>query len=157
MATTNQLVEELKTLAEGLREFQDPGFYAFNADEVLSSSESATFPLLVVTYEGSQPAPGNDVSPAGQSRQTAQGVVFVERVFSIVVGVNYNGIYGVGDTKVIATDLLDALRAKILGYVGVGTRPWVWVNDTPVDGYGNGVIYYAQVWKMIEPQRGTDA
>jgi hypothetical protein len=59
------------------------------------------------------------------------------------------------DTKIDALGLLDALRAKILGYKGVNSRPWIFNGEQPLGSETEGVIFYGQTWETSFPTLGV--
>ena len=109
------------------------------------------FPCAGVSYNGSF-ALGKGVTDASGYAPSA---VMIDHQFIIVIAIQY-AYAGLGDTKIGATDLLDAIRKLVLGYRGVSSRPWRWMGDRPEPGASiDGVILYSQVWHSAIPAQGS--
>ena len=157
-ATTAQLLQELLETAQSVETFGDRSFKIFNMEEIKQRAEFQGYPVVVVGYEGAIPAPGNQGLGAQGRASGACDAVIVNKRFTIMVGVEYNYQGELDDdNKDVATDLLDEVRGKLLGFQGVNSKPWRFVAEGPSNDYLDGVIFYAQTWETQSTLTGNDA
>ena len=140
------LSAELVTRCTELPEFRDRGFSIFDMDDLVQKSKFQGFPVVGVSYEGAT-VKGTGVSNTGSANtRCAPDVMVLTFRFSVTIGMEYAAV-GKDDSKEMATDLLDALRRSMLGYMGINSRPWVLAGEAPQDGDIEGVIFYGQIWE----------
>lgn len=168
MPRVAELLEELKSIAEQAsftlngqtsQLFDGRTFCVINIDEFNEVSEYQGFPICAVAYESAEPQ--GAVTPADGRPGRRSAATVVEMTFTIVVGVEYNHSAmvqaGGVDTKFVATDLLDVLRGRILGFQGVNDRPWRLVSEGPTEQVINGVALYGQMWATSVVHLNDDA
>lgn len=160
MASIKELSNELQALAEecavlvdgqSREAFEGRTFEVHSMDEIEAFQGAGMgFPMAVVSFEEAEEADSANRTDGRQGGSRMAGKRAVEIRFSIVVAVDYNNSAmvqsGGVDTKFVATDLLDALREKILGYQKVNPRPWRLIRESPAPSTIEGVIMYAQLW-----------
>lgn len=156
-----QLIRELYDLVAAVPEFSERAWSIYDLEDLSEKSQFAGFPVVGIAYEGTAPADqsassaGNFKSAAAQANQRqCQAAALLEQKFSIIVGIEYNPTGnddGTDDNKAVATDLLDEIRAAIIGYKGVNTRPWLLEGEAPTGSEIEGVIWYGQIWKTTVP------
>lgn len=150
LATIAALEAELITAVRGVTAFAESGFSIFDMRDFSDKSASQTLPAVGVAYDGAEPV-GNDVSPTTKAHSAA----LLNAQFVIVVAVQYR-YTGQDDTKQQAFALLDQVRAVVLGYKGVNSRPWRFIGERPeADASGDGVVFYSQVWQTTLPVVGN--
>lgn len=142
MPSIAELVTEIKTTVTTLPEFTDKGFSVYNLDDLEDIASLGGLPIVGISYEGGSPVE-NKVDTAGRGKSTN---LFRIR-FSVILALAYESALSSIDTKVDATDLLDALRTTMLGYIGVNTRPWRFLGEAPYPSNLEGVIFYGQAWE----------
>lgn len=153
--TIKELEDELVGLIESLPQFKDKAFSIFSLDDLERLTEGAhhKLPIAGVGYNGCTPVEGN--SGADPKAPKTPGMVFVNMQFIVVMAVSYNAP-GENDNKQAATDLLGAVRGKVVGYMKANTRAWRFIGERPEpEGSGDGLIFYSQVWETIVAVRGT--
>lgn len=156
-ASTAKLLNELMEKVQLVKSFGDRSFSIYNMDELAQVSAGSGYPIVAVGYEGTNPRPNKNADSRG-TNIGAQDVLNVNKRFTIIVGVEYNWQGEVDvDNKKVATDLLDEIRGKLLGFRGVNERPWEFVGEAPIDTVVDGVIYYAQQWETNAIIKGEDA
>jgi hypothetical protein len=150
------LASELVQVVSGEPAFHSPGYYIYNMEDYARQAEmGAKYPLVAVAYEGiveiADPLGGRPHNSA----VNATAIAVLTLLFSVVLGVEYHAA-GRDDSKPVATDLLDAIRRKLLGFTGVNARPWVLHGEQPLGGSTEleGVIWYGQQWKTDVPFLG---
>lgn len=150
MATIAQLEAELIAAVRGVPAFSESGFSIFDIRDFSDKAAAQTLPAVGVAYDGAEPA-GNEVTPTTK----AQGATFLTVQFVIVVAVQYR-YTAQDDTKQQGFALLDQVRAVVLGFKGVNSRPWKFVGERPeADASGDGVVFYSQVWQTTLPIVGN--
>lgn len=151
--TIDDLSRELVGLVKSVPEFAESSYSIFSLED-LEARATADMPVLPVSgvgYDGAQPV-GKDGTPVAVN---AGAVTMVEIQFLIIIAIAYRSA-GQDDTKPQATNLLDQIRAKVLGYKGVNTRPWRWIGERPEpEASTDGVAFYSQVWRTSVPVKGT--
>ena len=145
MVSVNDLVNELKTLVSGVPEVATKGFSVYSMEELEALTGHVPSPLVGIAYNGAQKV---ENSAAGQ--RGLKTTAFVTAYFSVVVAISYQHMTD-ADTKVDALDLLDQLRATIMGYTGANSRPWIFNGEQPMGPDTEGVIYYGQTWETSLP------
>jgi hypothetical protein len=152
VATVVQLEDELLRLVREVPAFASSGFSVFDLSDASSQSTGQTLPVVSVAYDGSETVQGNQVTTAGGS---GGGAALVNVQFVIVMALQYS-YTGADDTKQQAFALLDQVRAKVLGFKGVNTRPWRFLGERPEPNTsGDGVVFYSQVWQTTLPIVGN--
>lgn len=156
-----QLIAELVEIVSALPQFTEKTWSVYDLEDLSEKSAFAGFPVVGIAYEGTVPADqsassdSNFKSAAAQARQCqVQSAALLEQKFSIIVGIEYNPTGnddGTDDNKAEATDLLDDIRAAVLGYKGVNTRPWQLEGEAPTGSDIEGVIWYGQIWRTTVP------
>jgi hypothetical protein len=154
--STKDLVDELvERVRLASASFGDRLYTVYNLEDIGTVNENAGYPLAAVGYEGATPAAGNAAAGA-EGRTTFGGdTLLVVRRFSVIVAVEYNWNNEFEDQKQVATDLLDAIRPKLLGFKGVNDRPWRFVGEGPTSESIDGVIFYAQIWETMSVEKGS--
>lgn len=152
-AKISEMVQEIITLITALPELTDKGFSVYNLEDTEASIKlmSARLPIVCIGYEGTFPVDQGTGSSACKGN-----AALVESRYSVVLALEYAGSEAAVQTKDIATDLLDAVRAVVLGYTGVSNRPWRFLSESPIDGELEGVIYYGQLWGTTVPIVSTN-
>lgn len=156
-----ELTAELVEIVSAVPEFSERTWSVYDLDDLTGKSEFTGFPVVGVSYEGTAPiaqsasSAGNFKSAAAQAHQAqCQAASLLEQRFSIIVGIEYNPTGnddGTDDNKAVATDLVDGIRAAVIGYKGVNTRPWLLEGEAPTGSAIEGVIWYGQIWKTTVP------
>lgn len=152
IATIAQLEAELIEAVKTVPAFSDSGFSVFDlGDFEDQSSAGQTLPCVGVSYAGSEPTGGNEVTPTTK----AHSVVLRNVQFVVVVAAQYR-YTAQDDTKQEVFALLDQVRAVLLGLKGVNSRPWRFIVERPEpEASGDGVIFYSQVWQTTLPIVGN--
>lgn len=153
-ATIEELKNELMELMRDTPHFREATFSAFSLEDVEQKAVSnmIEFPFAGILYDGCEP-----ISPdvPGTARDRSNSAKLVEMQFLIVIGIQYQ-YAGQDDTTPQATNLLDQTRPKVMGYMGVNTRPWRFIGERPEPGASvDGVAFYSQVWRTVVPQVGS--
>ncbi len=150
--TIVELHEELQWLVKDVPAFKESGFSTFDIDDlsVQSEGQGLNFPLAGVVYDGALPADkmqgGNTATPVAASSHAA---TTLGMQFTVMIVIQYH-YGGQDDTKPQATNLLDDLRKRIMGYKGVNSRPWRFVGEKPEPAAsGDGLAFYSQVWQTV--------
>lgn len=151
-ALTDEIVERVRLASTA---FADRLYSVYNLEEIGSVNENAGYPLAAVGYEGATPAAGNASAGAEGHLRIGGDTLLVVRRFSVIVAVEYNWNNEFEDQKQVATDLLDAIRPKLLGFKGVNDRPWRFVGEGPTSESIDGVIFYAQMWETTSVEKGS--
>ena len=149
-ATVAQLVQEIIDRIVTLPQF-DVGFSIYDMDDAEEIAKYGTLPIVMVSYEGGEPRE-NKVDSKGRGSHSA--LLYTCR-FSVTLAMEYASAVNSVDTKINATDLLDAIRPTMLGYKGVNSRPWRFGSEFPIPGDLEGVIFYGQLWETDIPIIGT--
>lgn len=156
MPTIVALQNELLDKVQELSAFKDRGFTIYNLDEIGDiASEGTGFPLVATAYLGTIPRDNSAIGTSG-AKSSAGDVIMVHKQFAILVAVEYNWSDS-EDTKPVATDLLDAIRGKLLGFHGVNSRPWQLVDEGPAESGISGAILYMQTWATLCHDKGNSA
>lgn len=143
--TITQLLAELVSLVSKVPAFTHNNFSIFDLDDLIKTSEMQSFPIVGVGYDGAEPT--DTLNPVSKSNV---GAVLIDTQFIVVVGVDY--VYGSGDKKSQATDLLSQVRPMVAGYQKVNSRPWRFIGERPEpQASGNGIIFYSQIWRTLVP------
>ena len=152
-AKIKALTDELVACVKGLKEFEERAFSIFDQEDLAQKMESQGSPAVAVMYEGRVPkdTPDQATMPAKSVKPT---LLYMTVTFSILVGVEYTATADT-DTKPVATDLLDAIRARVAGFKGVNGKPWRFVTEQPIGSETRGVIWYGQLWQTDVPQEST--
>jgi len=150
VASINDLVAELKTLVGSVSTVADKGFSIHSMEELEKLAGYAQPPLVGVVYNGAERLENSVVGV-----QENSSAVFVAAYFTVVVVMSYQYMTD-ADTKVDALSLLDELRAAILGYQGVNTRPWRFNGEQPLGSDSEGLIYYGQTWETRLPMTSNN-
>jgi hypothetical protein len=151
LATLAQLEAELITLVKSVPEFAASGWSVFDSADFAAKTAGQNLPTVAVAYDGAEQV-GNEAIPVANR---AHGAALVAVQFVIVIAAQYQ-YTGQDDSKQSAYALLDQVRAVVLGFKGVNTRPWRFVGERPeVGASGDGVIFYAQVWQTTLPIVGN--
>lgn len=151
MVEVTQLEEELISLVASVPAFNGAGFSVFDISDFDSKKTGQQLPLVGVAYDGIEPVQGNSVTPVAAVH--AASLVVVQ--FIVVIAVQYS-YTGQDDTKQKAFALLDQVRAVVLGYKGVNSRPWRFAGERPeADASGDGVVFYSQAWQTTLPILGN--
>lgn len=143
-AKISDLSNELVKLISDVERFSDKTFYVFNNDELAANQRYGGFPIVAVSYFGSNPKEGNQGDPVAKE---FSAVRLMTVSFMIVVAIDYDYGEGNSDRKDYATDILDDIKNAVLGYQGVNNRPWLLVGESPMDPETEGVIWYSQLWE----------
>jgi len=153
--TLAELSAELISRVEVLPQFLDRGFSIYNMEDLESLlALSGGLPVVGVAYDGGEPVENNVKSSQTSASRSA---TLFKIHFAVIIAITYSGAgeYNEStDSKVIATDLLDAARSTLLGYKGINTRPWFLVNEAPLDSELENVIFYGQLWETFIPVVG---
>jgi hypothetical protein len=150
------LEAELVSKVQEVAALSERSFSVYNMDEILSITDDGFgFPLAGVAYLGTSPRQNSVEGTSGVPRG-ATDLVMVDKQFAILVGVEYNWSDG-ENTKPVATDLLDAVRGKLLGFSGVSRRPWRLIDEGPTNSSLNGAILYMQIWETTSIDQGDSA
>jgi hypothetical protein len=148
--TIAQLLSELVARVKTRKEFGDRAFEVYNMDDLSMRMGIQTTPAVGVVYERCQP-----FDPPDQRTQVASNLktsfLYYTLTYSILIGVEYSPDQD-NDTKVIATDLLDAVRKCLIGFKGINGKPWRFAGEQPVGSDDRGVIWYGQLWETDVPQ-----
>ena len=145
------LHKELLKLVSSLPTFQRVGFSIYDLDDMVRQMELQNMPAVGVGFNASFPI-GKHGAP--MDFQSAAAAMVVHQ-FSVVIAIEYQ-YAGQEDFKGVATDLLDEIRTKVLGYRGVNSRPWLWVRDMAESGASiDGIVLYSQVWHTATPVGGS--
>ena len=138
------LVDELKTIYEGLDTVKARGHWVFSIRDLEAiAGVDPGKPLVGVLFD----------SGAGQenTRNQVQGVQsqgsssLIDMMFVVIVGIPYT--YGVsGDTIVDVTDVLDEGREAVLGYTETNSRGWRYSGESQIVAELEGMVFYGQVW-----------
>lgn len=150
--TIHELEQELIATVQAVPAFAESGFSVFNIDDFgdKTSGQGQSLPSFGVAYEGMEPV-GNEVTSTGRGG----AAVMLNVQFVIVIAVQYR-YTGQDDTKPQAFNLLDQVRATVLGLKGVNSRPWRFIGERPEpDASGDGVAFYSQVWQTMLPNVGN--
>lgn len=150
LATLEALEAELLGLVKGVPVFADKGFSVFHLSDFDAKISGQQLPVVGISYDGAELI-GNDVTPT--TKVHAASMLAVQ--FVVVVAVQYS-YTAQDDTKQQAFTLLDQVRAVVLGYKGVNSRPWRFIGERPEpDASGDGVVFYSQVWQTTLPIVGN--
>lgn len=150
------LEKELIDIVKGVDAFSGRGYSIFNADEIGDIAVSGVgYPLAAVAYISTIPQENSAVATGAASR-TPGDVLMVDKQFAVLIAVEYNWS-DLENTKPIATDLLDSVRGKLLGYKGVSGRPWRLADEGPINSSAEGVILYMQLWETTCIDKGDSA
>jgi len=148
----NELLERIQTVPQ----FGDRGFSIFNLDEVGDIAAAGVgFPLAAVAYIGTVPRE-NSVNTTSGVQSAAADIIMVQKQFAVLVAVEYNWS-DTENTKVVATDLLDQVRGKLLGFKGVNKRPWTLLDEGPAESNIDAAILYMQTWATLTHDKGDSA
>lgn len=156
MATSiDSLQKELEELIQEVSAFKDSGFSAFDISDVAAKTALQNFPLAGVMYDGAVPVERQGGNVANNVAASAHSTSMVSLQFTVVMVIQYH-YGGQDDTKPQATALLDDVRARVLGYKGVNTRPWRFIGEKPEpEASGDGLAFYSQVWQTTVPVTGN--
>lgn len=150
MATIDQLQKELEGLVQEVPAFSAACFSVFSLEDLETRTELQTLPIAGVGYDGAELAGTNGTS--AQERNNSVSMVDVQ--FLIILAISYR-YAGQDDTKPQATNLLDQIRSKVLGYKGVNSRPWRFYGERPEPGAStDGMAFYSQIWRTTIPVLG---
>lgn len=153
--TTQELVTELQQLVKELPAFKDSGFSAFDLADASYISTAQNFPLACVMYDGAIPIDKQGGNVANNVAVSSHSATILSLQFTVVLVIQYH-YGGQDDTKPQATNLLDEIRAKVLGYKGVNARPWRFIAEKPEpEASGEGLAFYSQVWQTTVPVTGN--
>jgi len=151
--TIAQLLDELVVRVKTRKEFGNRAFEIYNIEDLGHQMALQTTPAVAIGYERC-----DTLDSPSQRTQVPSNVkttfLYYTLTFSILIGVEYNPT-GTTDTKVIATDLLDAVRKCLIGFKGVNGKPWRFAGEQPVGSDVRGVIWYGQLWETDVPQVST--
>lgn len=157
-----ELHSELETILRQVPSFSGHAFSIFSVDNLQQQAGNIGWPLAGVMYEGCSPAEDKQGgTPQSSPRGRGDfGVAMLDVQYSIVIGVQYgfSGTMGDADsdTKLYAFSLLDDVRAAVLGFKGVNTRPWRFIGEKPeLEASTDTEVYYSQVWRTTVPQSGN--
>lgn len=141
------LSDELINAIKAIPALSEKTFSVFNIDDMKEVGEGIRPPYVGVGYygatSGSRDAAVKDVKTPVVRSRTAQTITFQ---FVIVVAVDYN-VLADSSRYLMATDILDELRVKILGLSGVTYRGWTLVSENPMDAGEEGGVLYYQLWE----------
>lgn len=155
MATIDALQKELVGLVAEVPAFALSGFYIFDIDDLEDKARLQSFPAAGVTYDGASVVDDTKGNAAVPVSQGASGVSLITLHFTVIIVIQY-AFAGQDDTKVQATNLLDDVRSRVLGYRGVNTRPWRFVGERPEPAAsGEGLAFYSQTWQTTVPCVGN--
>lgn len=156
MPTIAALQEELLDKVQELSAFKKRGFTIYNLDEIGDlAADGVGFPFVATAYLGTIPRENSAIT-TGAAQSSAGDVIMVHKQFALLVSVEYNWADS-EDTKPVATDLLDAIRGKLLGFHGVNSRPWQLVDEGPAESGISGAILYMQTWATLCHDKGNSA
>lgn len=147
------LEAELLEVIQQLDAFKDKGFSVYDLEDLerLAEGRGGELPIVGVAYNGAVPM-GNQ---AESKATAAHSVQFAGFQFIVILAVGY-GNSGQEDTKQHATDLLDQMRKKLVGYKSKNMRAWRWMGERPEpDASGDGIIFYSQLWETSAPVVGA--
>lgn len=148
--TIAALLAELVARVKTRKEFDNRAFQIYNIDDLSIQMATQTTPAVGVGYERC-----DTIEPPVTRTQQASNVktafLYYTLTFSILIGVEYTPGADT-DTKVIATDLLDAVRKCLIGFKGINGKPWRFAGEQPVGSDVRGVIWYGQLWETDVPQ-----
>jgi hypothetical protein len=148
------LLTELVTEVTAISDFRGRGYTIYSIEEVTDMIEQGlSYPLACVAYIGAEPVQNNVVGASGKGRGPVDSAL-VEKRFSILIGVEYNWV-DAENTMPVATDLLDGVRGRLMGFQGVGGRPWRFLAESRLDSNIVGVIFYEQVWATSCIEKGN--
>lgn len=151
---SDEIITQIETVAS--EDFQDRIFSIFNMEEVASRIQNEGFPIVLVAYEGMDPATGNDgMTSRGRATGGPNDTLLVNVRFSVIVAVEYNWSAEIDDTKRSALTVLSLVRRQLLGFLGVNDRPWRFVTEGPISDSNDGVILYAQLWETTIVEQTT--
>ena len=147
MATIDELSNELLGIVKTTKAFKKNSYEIFNIEDLNDSEDFSgkKFPLAAIGYVGTFPM---DRDGANRKASTVKSAAFR---FMVVIAVEYESVGKQDKARKQATDLLDELRSKVLGYKGITNRPWDWLYEGPVnDMDDDNAMYYAQSWEMVQ-------
>jgi hypothetical protein len=155
MPTTAQFLTELvEQVQRASSRFEDRVYSIYNLEELSSRAMESGFPMVAVAYEGLE-VPSVNQGQGARPTVSSADAYLVTRMFSVIVAVEYNWNNEIDDEKAVATDLLDALRTRLLGFKGVNNRPYKLVSEGPTNDEHDGVIFYAQIWSADSIETGS--
>lgn len=150
VAGIKQLEDELVELVRGSAALTETSFSVFSLDNLLVRGNQQTFPIAGIMYDGAVPK-GNEASPTSDKSSAA---ALVDIQFTVIIAAQYD-YSGLEDVKGSVFDLLDAVRSRVLGHMGVNKRPWRFVVEKPeYEPSTDGLIFYSQVWRTLVPSVG---
>lgn len=140
----DQLRLELMTRVQMVATLQNKTFYVVNVDELedYHTEKAVQFPMSGVSYEGMHPK-GNQAD-ANTNSKASMGNAVVR--FSVIVGDEYR-LASMSDPKPSLTDMLDAVRSSVNGFIGITHRPWKWLGETPLVSRLQDTVFYGQLWE----------
>lgn len=166
MVTVKQLTDELMASIREADSRITGAYDVYDEDDLQTLANNAGLhpPYVGVIYEGCFPiaptgaAGDRSVSKTSTAEERTAGIVQLR--FSVILGVGYESAASASsmDQKTKATDLLTAIRSKLLGRVQVNSRPWLFAGEYPLgpgDGDLEGVIFYGQIWEVRIPTVGN--
>ena len=122
----------------------------FSLDDYGPQIDLATMPTFGVAYAGASKIE-NEASSTDKGSASA---MLHSLYFDVAVAVEYTG--GEGQLSVpVATDVLNNIRREVYGFRGIGSRPWMFLSESPFKYLGDNKVYYIQHWKIDVPLIGT--
>lgn len=153
--TTDELQKELETLVKEVPAFAESGFSFFDMDDAAAKTALQSFPLVGVMYDGAIPIERQGGNSAVGVASGSQSTSMLSKQFTVVIVIQYH-YGGQDDTKPQATDLLDDVRKRVLGYKGANARPWRFIGEKPEpEASGEGLAFYSQVWQTTVAVTGN--
>ena len=150
--TIEELCGELMGIVSSVAAFKDNSYSIFSIDDFENTvtDDRVPLPAAGVGYDGARP-----INKDGTAADGSNSVSMGEIQFLVIVAIQYQHA-GQDDTKPAATNLLDQIRQKVLGYRGVNSRPWRWISEGPEpNASGDGLAFYSQVWRTTVPVKGV--
>lgn len=155
MATIQDLKSELCGLIRRVSAFAENGFSVYDVDDAVDVAELQSLPVAAVMYDGSLLVTEKDRNSVVPVASGSHGVAVVTRQFTVLLLVEYK-FAGQDDTTAQATALLEQLLSVTLGYKGVNSRPWRFIQEKPEPSVsGDGIVVYSQVWQVDVVVKGT--
>jgi hypothetical protein len=154
MASIDELSDEILGLVKSVRAFKKNAYEVFNVDD-LNDDENISnkkYPLAAIGFVGAYPV---DRDGANRKASAPKSARFR---FMVIIAVEYESFGKQTKARKQATDLLDELRSKMLGYTGITKRPWDWLYEGPVnDMDDDNAMYYAQSWEVVQIAQNVQA
>lgn len=145
--TINELEQEL---IEQLKEIEEFDCRVLSAVDLMELGDHDLLadgtPLSVVLYEGAT-AYDSAINVQVDKLVNSGSAQVLTLSYQVLIVVEYKAIAEDGTAKVIATDLLDTVKLKLIGYRGKNKRPWRLRSEQQVDVNVESAAVYGQIWE----------